>query len=490
MTAILDRVLADLVSSELDDDVSDVILAACLGDADLGALLGGTRPVQPPATPPQGDAVGAYLKSITVSGFRGIGPQARLGLQPGPGLTLIVGRNGSGKSSFAEAAEFVFTGGSSRWKARSAIWAAGWRNLHKADPASLQVEITQDAVAGSTVVGTRWASGAALDDADRYVKRPGAPEADFGSLGWDSALEVYRPFLSYAELGNAVTGNPSGLFDALHSILGLQVVQDALTRTTRVRLDHSASARQFKADTTRMIERAESADDERATVTAAELGKRTPNLVLLADLASGADTPPDGTMNRLRRIAATAFPSIQEVRAVGEELLRATEDMNALQTLAAERALRLAQILELSATEIEAAGGGTCPACGVTELTAHWPDEARHAAAALMQEAQSVTAARSRLQAVQARAGQLVMNTPPATDFATDYPAVASLLSEWHEIDPHADPLKAADRILTVGGETAAVSHCRPGRGLRASSGARGHVAASCDRTCRVDCQG
>ncbi len=39
-----------------------------------------------------------------------LGPAVTLQLDPGPGLTLVTGRNGSGKSSFAEAAEFVLTG--------------------------------------------------------------------------------------------------------------------------------------------------------------------------------------------------------------------------------------------------------------------------------------------------------------------------------------------------------------------------------------------
>ncbi len=58
----------------------------------------------------------AFLKAITVEGFRGIGPKATLDLTPGPGLTLVVGRNGSGKSSFAEGLELLLTGDTYRWR--------------------------------------------------------------------------------------------------------------------------------------------------------------------------------------------------------------------------------------------------------------------------------------------------------------------------------------------------------------------------------------
>ena len=64
----------------------------------------------------------AYLRRLAVTGFRGIGPTAELPLEPGPGLTLVVGRNGSGKSSFAEGLEILLTGSNWRWANRSKVW--------------------------------------------------------------------------------------------------------------------------------------------------------------------------------------------------------------------------------------------------------------------------------------------------------------------------------------------------------------------------------
>src|ERR1700689_2928721 len=41
------------------------------------------------------EPVRSYLTSITVAGFRGIGPKITLPISAGPGLTLVTGRNGS-----------------------------------------------------------------------------------------------------------------------------------------------------------------------------------------------------------------------------------------------------------------------------------------------------------------------------------------------------------------------------------------------------------
>ena len=93
------------------------MVLAALGDPDdLIEVLGDSAPsaevvealTAQPAT--EGEPVGAYLKSISVQGFRGIGPKLTVPLPPGPGLLVIAGRNGSGKSTLAEALEFALTG--------------------------------------------------------------------------------------------------------------------------------------------------------------------------------------------------------------------------------------------------------------------------------------------------------------------------------------------------------------------------------------------
>ncbi len=147
-------------------------------------------------------------KAFDVEGFRGIGKKARLDLTPGPGLTLVVGRNGSGKSSFAEALELLLTRETYRWKGRTKVWREGWRNLHHAK-AKVEAEVLLEGEKGATRITETWADGADLDDGQTEVQVHGKPKADTKSLGWDGPLETYRPFLSYSELGSMLEEGPA-----------------------------------------------------------------------------------------------------------------------------------------------------------------------------------------------------------------------------------------------------------------------------------------
>ncbi len=146
----VDRALQHLLWERIDADprlgeeAGPLVGAAADGpDALQGALE--ERPVErPEPVEPVEQAVepvGAYLGPITVEGFRGVGPLAWLQRQPGPGLTLVVGRNGSGKSSFAEAIEILLTGDNRRWSERSSIWREGWRNLHHPFPTEVSAKL-------------------------------------------------------------------------------------------------------------------------------------------------------------------------------------------------------------------------------------------------------------------------------------------------------------------------------------------------------------
>jgi hypothetical protein len=209
-----------LAEGNVPDQVADLILWSMrggVGPADAATRspdLAGTTDTSAESAVSAGRPRRVYLKAISVRGFRGIADEVTLHLQPGPGLTVITGRNGSGKSSFAEAAEIALTGDNKRWSDRTAVWKEGWRNLHSSGPAVIEVKLTEDGQSVPTVVAREWPAGAALDGARDHVSVAGNRQA-LAAKGWARPLELYRPFLSYAELGARVSGQPSKMHDAM-----------------------------------------------------------------------------------------------------------------------------------------------------------------------------------------------------------------------------------------------------------------------------------
>ena len=116
----------------VDEPWAELVMAACEGEAAVEAVLDEQHAAAPLPAPAAtaSDPPGVFLSSISVAGFRGVGHKTTLEVSSGPGLTLVVGRNGSGKSSFAEALELLLTGENKRWADRSKAWSEGWRNLH------------------------------------------------------------------------------------------------------------------------------------------------------------------------------------------------------------------------------------------------------------------------------------------------------------------------------------------------------------------------
>ena len=205
----MDPAIRNLVHARLEEEPpahdawGGLVLAALEGPAALEAELAGRGTPSPreaaARTPPA--RTGAFLHSIAVEGFRGIGPSQTLELRPGPGLTLVVGRNGSGKSSFAEGLEVLLTGDSLRWKERAAVWREGWRNLHH-PAASLVGAFLVEGERGPCVVSRRWEAGDGVR-ASRGVgpaSRPGGVGARFPRLDRGPAHPPSVPLLQRARL--------------------------------------------------------------------------------------------------------------------------------------------------------------------------------------------------------------------------------------------------------------------------------------------------
>jgi recombinational DNA repair ATPase RecF len=407
---IFDRV----TDADLPDAVADLLVAALLGDADLAAVLeadGYERPSVQLAAADAGMPAGMYLRTVAVEGFRGIGAPATLRLQPGPGLTLIVGRNGSGKSSFAEAAELAVTGVSRRWSKNTAA-RTGWRNLHFEGTARITVELAADGQAGTTTVGREWPAGAALDGVVAYEQAPGGRRQPGGPSAWGSSLELYRPFLSYSELGTLVDGKPSEMYDALQAILGLDQLIDAERRLSSARKQFDDASRAATQALPDLIGRLAGHSDARARQAEGAIAGRRWDLEAVEALAAG-DQQPDPVPGRLQLLTALELPAADTIAAATARLAAAEAKIGELSGTPASEAQRTARLLTAALTHYADHPGEPCPVCAGRPLDQTWAGSARQEIARLTAIARDADAA-AREGDIAARALRTALPSEPA----------------------------------------------------------------------------
>ncbi|WP_425301342.1 AAA family ATPase [Nocardia wallacei] len=399
--------LNELVSRRLDSDPAITPeVARTVLDA-LGA--------EPDRTPFEPGPSGIFLRTIRVRGFRGIGPEAALELRPGPGLTLVVGRNGSGKSSFAEAAELALTGVNRRWEGRSAVWREGWRNLHEGAVCRVDLELTTAGPDGELTITREWPEDADLAGGSWTQQRKGQAPTEFHPEDWARALELYRPFLSYSELGALVDGRPSDLFDALHQLLGLDDLTAAQERTRVRRLELERAARQSRDERNALLVALSTVADERAGRVAELLRGTPPDLAGIGRELAGARHDPTGAA-ALQAILRLRLPEPAEVDAAAVEVDRCAAELAARSTGDTEAELRVLDLLRRARTHSDAAGDCACPVCGRGTLDLAWQRETDAQIARLTDRAAALTAARVGLDRAVQHARQLVKAVPAELD--------------------------------------------------------------------------
>ena len=357
--------------------------------------------------------VGAYLTSISVEGFRGIGARAELPIEPGPGLTLVIGPNGCGKSSFAEGLEMLLTGSNRRWDDRSAIWKEGWRNLHHGDPVRVEAGLAIEGTTGETRIERHWDADDLLPDGVATAQTIGQPRGDLSMLGWEDALAHFRPFLSYNELGTTLEAGPTTLYDSVSRVLGLDALVDARARLRRARLSRRQALGDADAIRSELIEALGALDDARATQCLEALQSDGWGLDVVEralEGATGSDAADE--LTTLRQLAAIDAPDEAAARVICEGLRDAQMAYDATRNTDAGRALQVADLLEAAVRFHDHAGGGPCPVCGAGTLNAAWRERAEQEVESLQHGAAGAQAARDGVDAAM-RAGRGFLQPAP-----------------------------------------------------------------------------
>ena len=403
-------------------------------------------PAIPPAERPAQAPAGAFLGRVEVEGFRGIGPRVKLDIPCQPGLTLVVGRNGSGKSSIAEGFELLLTGQTLRWEGRTPKkdWQSGWRNLHHQGPVQLAARCHVEGHSEPVTLLRAWSRDDDLDEA-RFSVRAGTQKLPgLGELAWQSALTSCRPFLSHNELASALDKGPSKLFDAFDSLLGLDDVAQAIGRLDDVRKALERSARDTKKARAELVARLSTSEDPRAAEALACFGPRKTLLDPLETLVlTTEEEAREDVLRSLRRIASLRAPSDDDVLVRTEALSVAIDTRLALEDTDTHRAEQTLKLLQQALP----LGGPDCPLCEAPDrLDDAWRRRTEQRIAALADEATTAKLAQQQHREAVRQLERLVRHVPAPP--ASDLPS-----AEW-AAQAHARWLDLPD------GASAMLRHC------------------------------
>ncbi|MEU7756720.1 AAA family ATPase [Micromonospora sp. NPDC049171] len=422
--------------SQVPRAVTDLVLAAFHGEQVLDAVLRGEAL---PPSPERGEAGGvtpqAFLEEIRVAGFRGIGQQVTVGRLPKTGLTLFVGRNGSGKSSFSEAMEYTLTEDSLRWARRPLAFREGWRNLHHDGASEIRLGLRLDS--GQQVTTHRtWPAGATdLTSATVTTTIGGAAMPPGQVPQWIGQAARYRPFLSARDLERVFTAKPAELYDAIAPILGLGPLRDTDSWLQQRRKVYDDRVKALKAAFAELREQLGQIDDDRARDALNALGAQAgrANLTRLADLArSDTAASEEPAAAAAQRLIEQDLPDLGQALVALNESAAAVREETASGSGTADRSARL---LRAALDVHDERGDGPCPVCRAGTLDQDWRTQAQ---AELTGLAAAAAVARAAQQAY-AKAGRTVdglvrdvrqLLAPAATALAPHIPAESTAMGE------------------------------------------------------------
>ncbi|WP_129840317.1 AAA family ATPase [Streptomyces sp. RFCAC02] len=431
--------LADLVRTRLGEAALTESVKALLKEA-LGESE--TRGISPVGR--------VYLDSLTINGFRGIGPRARLNLSPRPGVNLVVGRNGSGKSSLADAIEVGFTGTRAHRPGQNATRGGHWANLHNAENPRIELKLAIEGDTGNSTLTRTWTSEE-FGSSEAAIKRPGHGAVPLAEAGWDTAIADHRPFLSYTDLDLMLNGKPSERYDAIATILGMDLLSTAANGLSAREKALATTAKETRdalpvlKDALYTLE-----DDDRAVQALLAVdASGAPDLDTIDALVAGLPPADDSRLAELQIEAGAHGPDLAEVGEAVQRLRIALADVGNLHGTDAENARLRADLLEKALAHAERhPDDDACPACGTERVLGRkWRDRTARQVAELRREAKTAEDAHAAVGASKRNLQNLIEN-PKRIPAALTGPWKA--WTDCRQITDPAELARSAEEAATV----------------------------------------
>ena len=442
-----------LSGSELGEVERGLVRAALHGEDAIRRELdsSGTFPQSASAKTDQGQREEVFLKSISVSGFRGIGPRSTLELDARPGLTIVEGPNGSGKSSFAEALELLLTGNIARLENRTGHWLRGWPNVHQSSGAELEAELVVSGSATPHVVHGGWPDGAILAGPRSDFVMAGSQQlGGVQEQGWARAMSMWRPFLAPANLAQ-LAEEPSAFFDVMYEALGLTALTKAEDGLSKVKSGISKERKALPRDLQALLRELEDSQDSRARACHAALSTAEWDLDRVDAILRGNDPDESDELANLRSLAALMVPDEDEVSGVARRLREASEQAARFEEGETRRKLAVKRMIEEVLNLHEPHEDALCPVCHGRRLDAQWRQEASAEVERLALETANAEQAVDALKSAKSNLEELVKPLPPAlSDKATqgvDPSSVAGMWRSWEAVLEARSAVEQADQL-------------------------------------------
>lgn len=400
------------------------------------------------------DGPSLFISQISVVGFRGIGSGVTLDLEPQPGLTVIAGHNGSGKSSMAEALELVIAGDVNRWAKRPAAWKENWRNVHS-QAVSVRVCLNPRSNTSSpphTELAVRWAPDAKLNEMARSLRIGGKAAA--GTTWWDADAKIHRPLLMYEDIADLVQSGPTTLHDAMSRVLGLEQLSEAVSVLGERSKEAHAPDKRLKGEKKDLLSALNELVDQRAQRATELLGKRDLGVAELRRLATGTAAP-SKPAQYLLDIEELRIPTEIECSMAANALRSSAAGYNRI-AAASDQTLEHRRAVLTSALALHAhVGDQPCPVCGVGTLGTPQAAAMRTAQGEIDRELSRQSGAQIRLRQALTAARALIQAVPEV--FTTEPPPAlrvharfcAETWRTWAR--PPDDPVEWADHLEAQG---------------------------------------